>query len=340
MIQEAVENGYDKVAWTTGKQQVKRYSLEKEMDSIVYNKQTGFIQGTNKGDEVIFKQVASDEEVEAMMGKELTKRLIDPKNSTYDDIYVLKGDALKFGGDGMKKFYDEIVPNTAKKLIKKYGSKIKQEELDDIEEIVWSFDVTPKMKEEISKQGQPLYADGGAELTVGFLNGLEYDEDGDLVGFNTEKFIYGFAAAAAVKKAVPFLIDKAVEKEYREQAVKNIPSEVFATLGVEEGKVFADYIQLAKKHPEYFSHPKEVKELTEYVLEKPTFAIPATKKDYTYLIRTNGKDKGTVVEFVKRGGKYRVRSSFPLADTQLETKLNKAREDGEPVFQFRYVDSK
>jgi len=170
MIQEAVANDYDKIAWTTGKQQVKRYSLEKELDTIVYNKQTGYIQGSKEGDEVVFKKVASDEEVEAMLGKELTKRLIDPKSSTRDEIYVLKGDELKFGGDGMKAFYDNIVPNIAKKLFKKYKVKPKMEELDDIEEMVWSVDITPQMKEDIKKYGQPLYMIGGSIVGLEALN--------------------------------------------------------------------------------------------------------------------------------------------------------------------------
>ena len=173
LIQEAVEKDYDKLAWTTGKQQAKRYSLEKKVDLIVYNKANGTIQGTYQGDDVFFKSVASDEEIAAIMGKDLTKKLIDPKSSTRENLYVLQGDELEFGGDGMKAFYDKIVPNTVKKLFKKYKVKPKMEELDDIEEMVWSIDITEKMKEDISKYGQPLY------VTAGVGIGLEATKDGE-----------------------------------------------------------------------------------------------------------------------------------------------------------------
>jgi len=166
MIQEAVENDYEKIAWTTGKQQADRYSLEKQIDTVVYNKQSGYLQASKNGDEVIFKKVASDEEVANLLGKEITNRLIDPKQSTRENIFVLQGEDVKFGGDGMKAFYDEIVPNSAKKLFKKYNVKPKLEELDDLEEMVWSVEITPKMKEDIKKYGQPLYAIGGA-LAIG-----------------------------------------------------------------------------------------------------------------------------------------------------------------------------
>ena len=176
MIQEAVENDYEKIAWTTGKQQASRYSLEKEIDTVVYNKQSGYLQASKNGDEVIFKKVASDEEVANLLGKEITNRLIDPKQSTRENIFVLQGEDVKFGGDGMKAFYDEIVPNTAKKLFKKYNVKPKLEELDDLEEMVWSVEITPKMKEDIKKYGQPLYAIGGA-LAIG--NELSNNGDKD-----------------------------------------------------------------------------------------------------------------------------------------------------------------
>lgn len=174
MIQEAVENDYEKIAWTTGKQQTQRYSLEKEIDTVIYNKESGYLQASKDGNEVIFKKVANDEEVSTLLGKELTTRLIDPKHSTRDNIFVIKGEETKFGGDGMKTFYDEIVPNTAKKLLKKYNVKPKLEELDEIEEMVWSIEITPKMKEDIKKYGQPLYAVAptiiGNELINGEIN--------------------------------------------------------------------------------------------------------------------------------------------------------------------------
>ena len=97
--------------------------------------------------------MASDEEVANLLGKEITNRLIDPKQSTRENIFVLQGEDVKFGGDGMKAFYDEIIPNSAKKLFKKYNVKPKLEELDDLEEMVWSVEITPKMKEDIKKYG-------------------------------------------------------------------------------------------------------------------------------------------------------------------------------------------
>lgn len=158
LMQEAVANDYDKIAWTTGKQQAERYSLEKTVDTVVYNKDAGAIQATNGSKEVFFKRVANEKEIEDIMGKELTARLLDNKSAKNDSVHILQGEELKFGGEGMQGFYDEIVPSAAKKLFKKWGVKPKMEELDDVEQMVWSVDITPQMKDDIKKYGQPLYA--------------------------------------------------------------------------------------------------------------------------------------------------------------------------------------
>lgn len=161
LIQEAVTNDYEKLSWTTGTQQTQRYSLEKTADQIIYNKNSGAIQVKNKDKDVFFKTVANDEELENIIGKEIANKLIKSETQN-ENVFMLKGDELKFGGDGMKSFYDSILPNTVKKLFKKYEVKPKIEELDDSEEMVWSIDIPEKMKEDIKKLGQPLYAVGGS----------------------------------------------------------------------------------------------------------------------------------------------------------------------------------
>jgi len=161
LIQEAVTNDYEKLSWTTGTQQTQRYSLEKTADEIIYNKNNKVIRVSDKGKEIFFKTVANDEELEGMIGKEIANKLIKSETQN-ENVFMLKGDELKFGGDGMKSFYDSILPNTVKKLFKKYQVKPKIEELDDSEEMVWSIDIPQKMKEDIKKLGQPLYAVGGS----------------------------------------------------------------------------------------------------------------------------------------------------------------------------------
>lgn len=120
---------------------------------------------------------------------------------------------------------------------------------------------------------------------------------------------------------------QAFEKKYRESNVP-VNDELFNKVGVEKGKIFSDYIKLQQKHPEQFNAPVDVKNHVEYVLESPQYILPASKEEYTLLVRKNGKDKAAVVEFILRGGKYRVRSAYEMTEGQLEIKLKKAQDGG------------
>ena len=121
-----------------------------------------------------------------------------------------------------------------------------------------------------------------------------------------------------VKKGGPPLRDTRVPVE----------GDTFKWLGVEPGNVFADYSALQSKHKEQFRSPEEVRSHVEHVLEKPDYKLPATKEDYTLLVRSNGSDRAAVVEFVLKGGKYRVRSAYTMSRGQLEAKLQKIRPQG------------
>ena len=118
-----------------------------------------------------------------------------------------------------------------------------------------------------------------------------------------------------------------VAKELRDTPVPT-PDWVFEQAGAKPGKVYADYAHLQRKHPDQFTSPDDVRTHVEYVMDRPEYFLPATKPEYTLLVRRNGADKVTVVEFQLRGGKYRVRSAHLLSEGQLERKLQKAADQG------------
>jgi hypothetical protein len=131
MLRYAAENGYDKVAWTTGEQQAERYNLSKTIDRINYEKTlTGeryYITAYDKrGSNVFSKSLMTEQEVEDTIGKELTKKIVQSEN--YKG--TLSGVDLEIGGSGMKGFYDKMIPDFLSKYVKKWGGKVEQVDLN------------------------------------------------------------------------------------------------------------------------------------------------------------------------------------------------------------------
>lgn len=172
IINEAVKQGYDKVAWTTGKQQNDRYDLSKYIDEIEYAKNddgTHDIYVNKKNQIVKSFHNQTEKQLEELIGKELTNKIVNdegeikyPKetDSKYErEIYSLSGLALEIGGEGMKGFYDKIIPEYLNKYLKKWDSKVEEVIIPDgsTEHTQQGFKITPKMIEAVNTVGQPLY---------------------------------------------------------------------------------------------------------------------------------------------------------------------------------------
>ena len=142
-IQYAVENGFDRVSWTTGETQAARYDLSKqvqriEWDSTYAGKKFVTIKPVDDGS--VFQFDVKDgkvfnpngpatslglggKHIEDVVGKEIGAKILG------DDFGNLAGDNLSLGGDGMKSFYDQMLPKEVGKFIKKFGAKVEQSQI-------------------------------------------------------------------------------------------------------------------------------------------------------------------------------------------------------------------
>ena len=180
MLRYAAENGFDKVAWTTGDQQAERYDLSEKVDSIIYK-------ANDNGTYRVSAQVAGrghmlgdeipQQELSNYVGKELADRIINSEgyktsvsvpwpDSPYEfektkveEWNALSGGDLKVGGEGMKAFYDQMLPSFVRKYAKKWGATVGEVTMPDLEEnkTMHSVDVTPAMRESVM-QGQPKFS--------------------------------------------------------------------------------------------------------------------------------------------------------------------------------------
>jgi Transglycosylase SLT domain len=198
MIKYAVDNGFDRVAWTPGDVQAARYDLSKQISNIELKDQGAahYLTALDLNGRKVLSQVIHDPEKELpdIIGKEASEKLLNqdrksisllPRVKQFDlnaesrehdwrvttpdgrAIEVGKGTVsseeaakeyaarvfndraesvnkrrqqegasrelsgldLKVGGEGMKGFYDKMLPNEVQKIVGKYGAKVGRSEV-------------------------------------------------------------------------------------------------------------------------------------------------------------------------------------------------------------------
>ncbi len=103
------------------------------------------------------------ESLQNVFGKELAEKIMSSEGKT-----TIENDGLRIGGEGMKGFYDQILPRFMDKYGKKWGVKTGEVELPNLGDrndrenrgdrglTMWSVDVTDDMRESVMR-GQPLF---------------------------------------------------------------------------------------------------------------------------------------------------------------------------------------
>ena len=145
----AVEGGYDKVAFISGKQAADLYKLSNQIDRIDHNRNgdgTYNLSAIKDGREVLSKEDVPEDELEDIVGKEVAQKIVNGdgrRPEEFDEVdrwesedddggdfdfnatpkKTLSGLDLEVGGDGMKSFYDQIVPQAISKLLPRLGGE-------------------------------------------------------------------------------------------------------------------------------------------------------------------------------------------------------------------------
>ena len=124
-LRDAVESGKSWIGWTTGETQAERYDLRKQVDSVAVGKfGSGWqVIGRKDGEVLIDTTADSDFKLAETIGKDLAEKAIQQGGGTF------QGEDLKVGGEGMKGFYDTILPKDIGKYVAKMGGKVEKSEI-------------------------------------------------------------------------------------------------------------------------------------------------------------------------------------------------------------------
>ena len=171
MLRYAAENGFDIIAWTTGDQQAQRYDLSRDVLKISAYKPNA------EGEKIVtiyyrdeyndYKTLVVDREgkvvqgdyngsaLAEVVGKEMALQIMNT-----EDVAEFSGEGLKIGGEGMRGFYDKMLPAFMNKYGKKWGVKVEDLELPNLGKsgyTMHSVPVTKEMKTSVM-EGQTMFS--------------------------------------------------------------------------------------------------------------------------------------------------------------------------------------
>ena len=165
-LRDAVDSEKEWIGWTTGDTQAERYDLSKQIDRIEYNedKQGGRLTGEKGREMPIIQTGITPDKLADYIGKETAQKLLAQEKDK-NGWRVLENADLKVGGEGMKGFYDQILPKEIGKYVGKMGGKVEKSEIEtpkgkptDYEDFnaynkapeskqtpIWKVNITPEM---------------------------------------------------------------------------------------------------------------------------------------------------------------------------------------------------
>jgi hypothetical protein len=135
MLRYAVDNGYDRISWDTGATNAERYDLSKQVSGVHWARRDNdtfdvTVRGMDN-DVIAQRDGISHNALADLIGKEPADKIAKGEGGIgqsptrgYSDAGVLKGEGLKVGGEGMRGFYDRILPQFMAKYVKKWDGKV------------------------------------------------------------------------------------------------------------------------------------------------------------------------------------------------------------------------
>jgi hypothetical protein len=129
-LKQAAEEGQDYLAWTTGQQQADRYSLAQYLDNVRATKNPdgtysflAYERGASRNNLPTIRQEGlTEDELSEHLGKDMAKKIVgDLAEAKPTQVANYNNLDLQIGGEGMKGYYDQIVPQTMNDVLKQLG---------------------------------------------------------------------------------------------------------------------------------------------------------------------------------------------------------------------------
>lgn len=155
VLLQAAEGGYARVAFIGGQQSADRYRLDRQISRIEYD--NGRLMAYRKDGGGPIRYDVQPGQLKGVIGEQAAQKLLDAP--VKDGVQVIEGDDLKIGGEGMRAFYDNVVPKALGKLLKKADKSVQLQmhEQPETGQKQLSFEMTPALREKLD-EGLPLFS--------------------------------------------------------------------------------------------------------------------------------------------------------------------------------------
>jgi hypothetical protein len=193
-LADAVAAGKQWIGWTTGETQAERYKLSRQLGRASLladrgDRYTLFLAFPNG--ERLFRnengfgeygqRSVTAQELESLVGKPLAQNLIEgadkmAQSGRSNRWFDVEGEGLNIGGEGMKGFYDTILPKEIGKYVKQWGAGVQRSTIETFKgqssdavslpggsprktetTPIWRVDITPQMQDAV-ESGQALFS--------------------------------------------------------------------------------------------------------------------------------------------------------------------------------------
>lgn len=120
------------IGFTSGATQAERYDLSKYIDTLQWTKwprggeNHGVLVAFNKDGQQVMKERLQESQVADYVGKEAAAKLLAKTPDRQTGVREISGLDLQVGGEGMKHFYDQLLPKRLEKIVKQFGGTVER----------------------------------------------------------------------------------------------------------------------------------------------------------------------------------------------------------------------
>ena len=121
-LMTAAKEGHDRISLPYGNDVADRFDIRKQADKFHWNPEEGTLEVFKGGQSQGTFDAKDEKDLAALVGKEVAAKIAEH--------HYLAGDEIPVGGQGMRKYYDEIYPNWLNKFGKQFGAQVEDRHLN------------------------------------------------------------------------------------------------------------------------------------------------------------------------------------------------------------------